>query len=96
MSHDTLKWIAVHCCDVCGDHARERIETWNGMDEDLPAPLVAYNVEPLYLSKCGTCGMLACESCKDDGFCCDRRAEIEMEGRPKAGQMGLFEGETDG
>jgi len=80
MSHDAVKWIAVHFCGVCGDYANEVSEAGT------------YYVEGFFLSKCSTCGLLACESCKNDWACCDRRGEIESEDRPKAGQLGLFEG----
>jgi len=75
-------WIFLHTCEVCGDHAREEL---CGPD--------SYRVEGFYLSKCRHCGLLACMSCMHDCFCCQRRAEIESEGLPKAGQMDLFEGE---
>ena len=71
--------ITVHCCEVCGDHAEEVI------DSDGTC-----FVEGIHLRKCDTCGLLACWSCLDDGDCCDRRADIEIEGLPKAGQMVLF------
>jgi len=41
-----------------------------------------------------TCGLLVCHSCMDDGYCCDRRAEIETEGKPKPGQQVMFEEKT--
>ena len=71
--------IQVHCCSVCGDHAEEVIDD----DGDC-------FVEGLHLRKCDTCKLLACWSCLSDGYCCDRRAELETEGIPKAGQMPLF------
>jgi len=72
--------ITVHCCEVCGDHAEEVI------DSDGTC-----FVEGIHLRKCDTCGLLVCESCRNDRYCCDRRAEIETEGMPKAGQMTLFQ-----
>ena len=80
MSPDVVKWIAVHFCEVCGEHAHEE----QGVG-------TSYYIEGIALGTCDTCGLLMCVSCYNDGFCCDRRAEIEMEGRPKARQMGLFE-----
>ena len=90
MSHDAVKWIAVHFCEVCGDYAEEKPDQWPIEGKVCKR----YYIEVLVLRSCDTCGLLACMSCRDDGFCCDRRAAIEMEGlpeRPKAGEMGLFE-----
>ena len=87
MSHDAVKWIAVHFCEVCGDHAREEFETW---ENGVPDQVYSYCAQGICLRKCDTCGLLACVSCLDDGFCCDRRAAIEMEGlpeRPNTGEL---------
>ena len=82
--------ISVHICSVCGDHSREVAETYPDIDD---GHVHAYYVEGIVLAPCTTCGLLACRSCIDDGFCCERRANIEMEGLPErveAGQQGLF------
>jgi len=78
--------LTFHTCEVCSDHAEETADLTDGLE--------CYYVEGLYLSKCTTCGLLACPSCMNDGHCCARRGAIESEGLPKAGQMDLFEGET--
>ena len=70
--------ITVHCCEVCGDHAEEVV-----YDD-------AYCLDGMYLKPCEMCGILACWSCLSDGHCCDRRADIEMEGKPHRGQQELF------
>jgi len=84
--------ISVHICSVCGDHAKEELETW---ENGVPDQVHQYYVAGIVLQKCDTCGLLACHSCMDDGYCCDRRAEIEMEGKPERAvlgrQQGLFE-----
>ena len=76
----TLIWVAVHQCEVCGDHAEEVIDSDGSCF-----------VEGIYLRKCDTCKLLACWSCLSDGHCCDRRAEIESEGKPPRGQGKLFD-----
>lgn len=76
--------IEVHECEVCGDHAKEEIETW---ENGVPDQVHSYYVQGITLTQCDTCGLLACWSCRDDSACCDRRGEIESEGRPKAGQQ---------
>jgi len=48
-------------------------------------------VEGIYLRTCDTCGLLVCESCRNDRYCCDRRADIESEGLPQRGQGKLFD-----
>ena len=80
--------IEVHFCDVCGAIAKEEIETW---ENGVPDQVHSYYVQGIVLTQCETCGLLACESCRDDSWCCDRRAEIENEGRPKAGQQEMFD-----
>ena len=85
--------ITVHVCSVCGDHSREVAETDSDIDD---GHVYSYYIEDkgLVLAPCETCGILACRSCMDDGYCCDRRAEIESEGLPERallGQQGLFE-----
>jgi len=85
--------IEVTACAACGSHATES-------DYDsTPEPLNANQIGQVgmfvpFMAVCSECGLLACFSCLSDGACCDRRAEIEMEGLPKAGQMALFGEET--
>ena len=77
---NNLVWMGVHQCECCGDHAEEVI------DDDGSC-----FVEGIYLRTCDTCGLLVCESCRNDRYCCDRRAEIESEGKPQRGQGKLFD-----
>ena len=81
--------IQVTACSVCGSHAMES-------DYDsTPQPRTTGQIGQVgmfmpFMAVCSECGLLACFSCLSDGACCDRRAEIEMEGLPKAGQQVLF------
>ena len=87
MSHDAVKWIAVHFCEVCGAHVHEEAETYPDLDD---GHVHSWYVEGLSLQPCDTCRLIVCASCRDDGFCCDRRAAIEMEGlpeRPNTGEL---------
>ncbi|HUV67762.1 MAG TPA: hypothetical protein VMW24_27980 [Sedimentisphaerales bacterium] len=81
-------WIFLHTCKVCGDHAREELETW---ENGVPDQVHQYYVDAIVLAPCETCGLVVCCSCMDDGYCCERRAEIE--GQMPLGQMDLFESE---
>ena len=84
----TLIWIAVHQCEVCGDHAKEHWDQWLGYPNK---PCKRSYVDSIVLRTCDTCGLLACHIWMDDGYCCDRRAEIESEGKPQRGQGTLFD-----
>ena len=95
MSHDVVKWIAVHACEVCDDHAHEEEEHKLVYAAYGPRKkcirTISYFAEAIALERCDDCGILVCESCRDNGWCCERRCEIEPEGRPQAGQMVLFD-----
>jgi len=78
--------IEVHFCQACGDHGREEVQEWGGKTRLL----YSYDGDEFCLRKCDTCGLLACESCISERDCCDRRADFENEGRPKAGQQEMF------
>ena len=87
--------IHVHICANCGDHAHEEAEhDVFGPEESgqcgkkgrLVPPkshVVSYFVEAIALERCGKCGLLVCESCLDNGWCCERASENQ--------QMVLFE-----
>ena len=95
MSHDAVKWIAVHFCEVCGAHVHEEAEhdmvyeAYGRTKKHIRT--LSYFTEAIALERCDECGMLVCESCLDNRWCCDRRCEIELEGRPISWQMALFE-----
>ncbi len=87
--------IEVHCCMVCGDHAREQdygaepVPTTTGQNgqRGMFVPFMAV---------CSSCGLLACFSCLGDGACCDRRKEMEAARMPEIGQMEMFEDSVEG
>ena len=85
--------IQVTACAVCGSHATES-------DYDsTPQPRNASQIGQVgmfvpFMAVCPECGLLVCFSCLSDGYCCDRRAEIETEGKPKPGQQVMFEEKT--
>jgi len=87
--------IHVHCCEVCGDHATE--EDYTCVDTD---PLYGLSIRPEvknlvghrgifvpFMARCPDCGLLACYSCLEEGFCCERKVDVEAH----SGQKGLFE-----
>ena len=77
--------LTFHTCEVCGAHAHEEAETYPDLDD---GHVHSWYVEGLSLQPCDTCRLIVCASCLDDGFCCDRRAEIE--GQMPLGQLELF------
>jgi len=80
-----MKWIRIHTCEVCGDHARE-------CDYDeAPVPKTTTEMDQKglfvpFLSRCLECGTLACYSCLADGWCCRRKAEAAK----LPGQLEMF------
>ena len=86
----TTTTIEVPCCPVCGDHAKAV-----DFDATLMSPTTTAQVGDKglfvpFMSRCQDCGTTVCYSCLADGAGCERRAEIETEGRPPVGQLGLF------